>query len=96
MPKGYWIAHVNVKSPEKYPDYIETARPAFEEYGARFIVRGGAHECVEGDTGERHVIIEFDSMENALACYNSEQYQKAVAIRQDASTGTITIVEGVE
>ena len=96
MPKGYWIAHVSVTEPEKYPDYIATAKPAFEEYGARFLVRGGAHECVEGNTGERHVIIEFDSMEKALACYNSEQYQKAVAIRQSASTGSITIVEGVE
>lgn len=96
MPKGYWIAHVKVSEPDKYPDYVATAKPAFEEYGATFLVRGGAHECVEGETGERHVIIEFESMEKALACYNSEQYQKAVAIRQSASTGTITIVEGVD
>ena len=96
MPKGYWIAHVNVTEPKKYPDYIATAKPAFEEYGARFVVRGGAHECVEGNTGERHVVIEFASMADALACYNSEQYQKAAKIRASASTGSITIVEGVE
>ena len=96
MPKGYWIAHVSVTEPENYPDYIATAKPAFEEYGARFVARGGAHECVEGNTGERHVIIEFASMADALGCYNSEQYQKAAKIRTDASTGSITIVEGVE
>lgn len=96
MPKGYWIAHVNVTEPEKYPDYIATAKPAFEEYGARFLVRGGAYECVEGNTGMRHVVIEFDSMADALACYNCEQYQRAAKIRTGASTGTITIVEGVE
>ncbi len=96
MPKGYWIAHVNVSNPDTYPDYVATAKPAFEEYGAKFLVRGGAYACVEGETGERHVIIEFDSMEKALACYNSEQYQKAIAVRQSASTGTITIVEGVD
>lgn len=96
MPKGYWIAHVSVTDPETYPDYIATAKPAFEEYGAHFLVRGGAHECVEGNTGERHVIIEFASMADALACYNSETYQKAAKIRSNASTGTITIVEGAE
>lgn len=96
MPKGYWIAHVSVTNPDAYPDYIATAKPAFEKYGAHFLVRGGAHECVEGNTGERHVVIEFASMADALACYNSEQYQKAAKIRSNASTGTITIVEGAE
>lgn len=96
MPKGYWIAHVSVIEPEKYPDYIATAKPAFEEYGARFVARGGDHECVEGNTGTRHVIIEFASMADALGCYNSEQYQRAAKIRTGASTGSITIVEGVE
>jgi uncharacterized protein (DUF1330 family) len=96
MPKGYWIAHVTITDPERYPEYVAAAKPAFEQYGATFLVRGGAHECVEGASGERHVIIEFDSMETALACYRSEQYQKAAKIRQAVSTGTLTIVEGVE
>ena len=96
MPKGYWIAHVTVTDPETYPDYITTAKPAFEKYGARFLARGGTHECLEGNTGERHVIIEFDSMADALACYNSETYQKGAKIRQASSTGTFTIVEGAE
>lgn len=96
MAKGYWIAHVNVTDAARYPDYIEAAKPAFQEYGARFIVRGGPHKNVEGETGGRHVVIEFDSMQKALDCYNSEQYQKAAAIRQSASTGTLVIAEGVD
>ena len=75
MPKGYWIAHVTVTDPETYPDYITTAKPVFEQYDARFLARGGAYECVEGNSGERHVVIEFASMADALACYNSEIYQ---------------------
>jgi len=96
MPKGYWIAHVTVTKPEVYPDYIATARPAFEAHGARFLVRGGKHENVEGNAGVRHVVIEFDSFEKALACYRSAPYQKAAKIRESASTGSISIVEGAE
>ncbi|MGD9867922.1 MAG: DUF1330 domain-containing protein [Hyphomicrobiales bacterium] len=95
MPKGYWIAHVTVTDPGVYPDYVATAKPAFEAHGAKFLARGGAYECMEGKSGERHVVIEFESLETALACYHSEQYQKAKAIRETAGTGTITIVEGM-
>lgn len=95
MPKGYWIAHVTVTEPEAYPDYIAAAKPAFEAHGANFLVRGGDYDCVEGRSGERHVVIEFESYAKALACYRSEQYQKAARIRATAGTGTITIVEGL-
>ena len=96
MPKGYWIAHVTVTAPDHYPDYVTAAQPAFDKYGANFLARGGTFHCVEGHTGDRHVIIEFESMERALACYNSPEYQEAVAIRHAAAVSTMTIVEGVE
>ncbi len=41
MPKAYWIVRVSVRQPESYPDYLAAARPAFEKFGAKFIVRGG-------------------------------------------------------
>ncbi len=41
MPKAYWIVRVSVRDPERYPEYLAAARPAFEKYGAHFIVRGG-------------------------------------------------------
>jgi uncharacterized protein (DUF1330 family) len=57
MPKGYWIAHMSVKDPEMYKDYVSTAAPAFQEYGAHFLARGGRHEGLEGEARARNVII---------------------------------------
>lgn len=94
MAKGYWVAHVDVRDPERYKDYVATAKPAFEKYGARFLARGGAHQAMEGKGRGRNVIIEFSSMQVALDCYNSPEYQEAKAIRQEAAEAEMTIVEG--
>ncbi len=94
MPKGYWIAHVDVRDPERYKDYVSTAKPAFERFGARFLARGGASQAMEGAGRARNVVIEFPSMQAALDCYNSAEYQAAKAIRVTVADGEITIVEG--
>ncbi|MCB1458648.1 MAG: DUF1330 domain-containing protein [Nitratireductor sp.] len=97
MAKGYWIGHVQVHDVEAYKKYVEGATPAYREYGARFIVRGGKEDRVEADDlGSRHVVIEFDSLEKAQACYNSATYQEARKHRLGASTGRLVIVEGFE
>ncbi|WAJ28528.1 DUF1330 domain-containing protein [Antarcticirhabdus aurantiaca] len=96
MPKAYWIARVDVHDPEGYKGYVETAAPAFREHGARFLARGGATHRLEGEMRARNVVIEFDSMEQARACYESEQYQKAKAIRERYATAEMMLVEGVE
>ena len=97
MPKGYWIAHVEVTDPETYKLYVEGARDAFIEHGARFLARGGRNTEVEGPMGRsRHVVIEFPSYEAALACFNSETYQAARRHRLPAGTASITIVEGAD
>lgn len=96
MPKGYWIASVDVREPERYKDYVETAKPAFEEFGGRFLVRGGPVTPMEGGCRPRNVIIEFDSVEQARACYESPQYQKAVTIRQAIADADLFIVEGYD
>ena len=96
MPKAYWIARVDVRDPEGYKDYVATAKPAFEAHGARFLARGGASDAVEGPGRARNVIIEFASLDVARACYNSEQYQKAAAIRQTVADGEIVLVEAIE
>ena len=95
MPKGYWIVHIDVHDPETYKQYIETGRPAYERYNARFLTRGGKTEILEGAARGRNVVIEFASMDDALACYNSPEYTKARAIRQAVSTGEIILIEGV-
>lgn len=94
MAKGYWIAHVNVRDAERYKDYVSTAKPAFERYGANFLARGGAYQTLEGREFARNVVIEFPSLRAALDCYNSPEYQAAKAIRVTVADGEITIVEG--
>jgi uncharacterized protein (DUF1330 family) len=96
MPKGYWIAHVDVENAERYPDYVATAGPAFKKHGAKFLARGGAYHGMEGITRARNVVIEFPSMQAALDCYNSDEYQAAKAIRLTAATADMVIVEGFD
>ena len=94
--KGYWIGHVNVHDPERYKQYIAAATPAYEEYGAKFLVRGGQSDAPEGEMPERHVVIEFASYDVAKACYHSPTYTAAREHRLAASTGQVVIVEGYE
>lgn len=94
MAKGYWIARVDVHDAERYKDYISTAKPAFERYGAIFLARGGRTEAVEGPSRARNVVIEFPSLQDALDCYNSPEYQAAVKIRQEVADGEIVLIEG--
>jgi uncharacterized protein (DUF1330 family) len=96
MTKGYWIARVDVKDPERYKDYVATARPAFERYGAKFLVRGGEAEALEGAARSRNVVIEFPSVQAALDCYNSDDYQAAKAIRVSVADAEMIVVEGYD
>src|SRR5262245_37987050 len=59
MPKGYWIGHIDVSNPEGYQAYLRANGEVFRKYGARFVVRGGPFETVEGDARSRNVVIEF-------------------------------------
>lgn len=95
MAKAYWIAHVTVTDMDKYKDYVESAPPAFTKYGANFLARGGRYEIMEGEGKSRNVIIEFASLEDAIACYRSEEYQQARSHRIHAGIADITIVEGI-
>ncbi|MEO1251250.1 MAG: DUF1330 domain-containing protein [Pseudomonadota bacterium] len=92
--KGYWIGHVDVSNADEYPGYMKAAQPAYEKYGAKFLVRGGRHEPVEGAARARHVVVEFESYDQALACYNSPEYAAARKIRQANAESEIIIVEG--
>jgi uncharacterized protein (DUF1330 family) len=93
--KGYWIARVTVKDPDQYKLYADAAPQAFRKYGARVLARGGRAEQVEGEGRPRNVVIEFASFEDAVACYNSPEYQAARAKRASAGEAEIVIVEGV-
>lgn len=93
--KGYWMGMVDISDPEGYPRYIAANKAAFDKYGARFLVRGGQGEVVEGPAATRLVVIEFDSYQTALDCFHSPEYQAALAIRREVSTAHLAIVEGV-
>ena len=93
---GYIIARVNVTDPEKYKDYIAVTPGLIAKHGGRFIVRGGETATLEGpeETG-RIVVIEFESLEQAKAMYESEEYQAAIKLRAGAATAQFIAVAGV-
>ena len=96
MKKGYWIAHVDVTDPEAYKGYVAANADAFGKYGAKFLVRAGDDTLMEGTLKSRHVVIEFESYQQALDCYNSPEYAHAKSFRGDASEGDLVIVEGYD
>jgi uncharacterized protein (DUF1330 family) len=94
--KAYWIAHVTVTDADQYRFYAESAGDAFRKHKAQILARGGHYVQLEGTGRARNVVIEFPSFEEAVACYNSPEYQSAKARRKDAGVAEILIVEGVE
>ncbi len=96
MPKGYWIGRVDVADPERYREYTAANGAAFARFGARFLVRGGAFEAVEGEARARNVVIEFPSYEAALACWNHPDYAAAKAKRDGAGIADIIVIEGYD
>lgn len=96
MAKGYWVAHMIIHDQASYQVYIDGTKQAFAKYGARPLARGGRYACLEGTDHPRNVVLEFDSYEQAVACYESPEYQAARNHRVDAAVGHLTIVEGVD
>jgi uncharacterized protein (DUF1330 family) len=94
MPKAYWVAQVDVKDPDAYLAYIRANAQPFEEFGAKFIVRGGPFDQVEGKSRARIIVIEFPDLATARACYNSPGYQAAKALREPVSEADVVIIEG--
>jgi uncharacterized protein (DUF1330 family) len=96
MPKAYWIARVDVTNFEKYKAYTVANAEAFALYGARFLIRSGRQESVEGVARMRNVVVEFPSYASAVDCWNSPQYRHAFGLREGAGIADIVIVEGYD
>jgi len=94
MPKGYWIAHVDVTDPTQYERYRAANAAPFAAFGARFLVRGGPQEQAEGTCRSRTVVIEFPSLQAAHDCFHSADYQAAKALRDPVATSDLVIIEG--
>ena len=93
--KGYWIAtYRSLKNPENIKKYAEKASPAIKRYKGKILSRGGKIETIEGSPSPRTVLIEFPSMQDALQCYHSDEYQEAMKIGKGEFNRHIQIVEG--
>lgn len=96
MPKGYWIARVDVHDPENYKGYLTANAEALKKYGARFLVRGGQFDNPEGTARQRNIVLEFPSYQAAIDCWYSSEYQKAIPFRTPHSQGDFLIIEGYD
>lgn len=96
MPKGYWIARIDVNDVEEYQKYVDGGSSAYAKYGGVALARGGRSHVLEGEGRTRNVIWEFPSFEAAIACFESPEYQSARVHRERASVGEFIVVEGVE
>ena len=96
MAKGYWIAHVDVSDPEGYKAYVAANARPLARFGGRFLVRGGPFENPEGTSRARNVVIEFPTYQAAVDCYQSPDYQEAIALRRPVATADLLIIEGYD
>ena len=96
MAKGYWINMFHaVSAPEKVEAYRKLAGPVMQAAGARFLVRGDPTKVYEAGVMQRVVVIEFDSVEQAIATHDSPGYQAALKALGDGAKRDLRIVEGI-
>jgi uncharacterized protein (DUF1330 family) len=96
MTKAYWIARVDVHNMDGYKEYVAQNGAVFHKFGAKFLVRGGKYEAKEGTSRSRNVVLEFKDYETALACYNSPEYQRLVALRGPHADSDLVIIDGYD
>ena len=82
MP-AYWIAHSKITDPTEYKKYTDRVPEIINRYGGKILARGGRYQIMEGpEEFHRHVVIEFQTFERAVACFQSPEYQEAAAFRR--------------
>ncbi|MEK2495099.1 DUF1330 domain-containing protein [Kitasatospora purpeofusca] len=96
MAKGYWVSVYPAIGPERLAAYDELAGPAVRAGGGRVLSRGARVVAREAGITQRAVLIEFDSLEQAVAAYESEAYQQAMVALPDGFERDFRIVEGVD
>ncbi len=97
MPKAYWIAAYRaVHDPEALAAYAKLAVPALQKAGARILARGNPAQVYDDGLDLRTVLIEFDSVAQAVAAHDSPGYQEALRVLGDAVDRDLRIIEGVD
>ena len=94
--KAYWVVRGNILNQEEYSKYIDLAGPTVHKHNGEFLVRGGQQIELEGEGFERTVLIEFNSFDEALSCYNSAEYQEALNYVKNSAKRLVTVVEGID
>jgi uncharacterized protein (DUF1330 family) len=96
MPKAYWIScYRQISDPAKLAAYAKLAGPAIEGGGGRFLARSVAAKAYEDGRMDRTVIIEFTSVEQAVAVHDSASYQAALAALEGGAVRDMRIVPGI-
>jgi uncharacterized protein (DUF1330 family) len=96
MPKAYWVAtYRSIKNPDALAAYAKLAAPAVQSAGGKFLVRGMPAKTYEAGLAQRVVVIEFDSVDQAVRAHDSAAYQEALKLLGNGAERDIRIVEGV-
>ena len=97
MPKAYWIsAYRSIHDPEALASYAKLAGPALQNAGGRFLARGIPAQVYESGLSQRTVLIEFESVAQAIAAHDSPAYQEALRVLGNAVDRELRIIEGIE
>lgn len=95
MAKAYWIsAYRAIHDPQALAAYARLAGPALEAAGGRFLARGLPARVYEGGLNERIVVLEFDSVAQAIAAHDSAEYQQALRALGNGADRDLRIIEG--
>jgi uncharacterized protein (DUF1330 family) len=96
MAKAYWIAfYREIRNPDAFAAYAKLAPAAIQAFGGRFLVRGNPAKVYEQGIAQRVVMIEFDSLDKAIAAHDSPDYKKALEALGNGVEREIRIVEGL-
>ncbi len=96
MAKAYWITfYREISDPAKLAAYAKLAGPSIESGGGRFLARATPAHTYEAGQSERTVVIEFDSIAQAMAVHDSPSYQEALAALKGGAIRDVRIVPGL-
>ena len=92
---AYWVARAKINDPVGYKKYTDMVPDIGKNFGGKPLARGGEYRTLEGpETFERFIVVEFPSLEQAVACHESPEYQEARKFRLNGvGQNELTIVE---
>ncbi len=85
MP-AYWVARSKINDPVEYKKYTDLVPDIVAAHGGKVLARGGRYRIMEGpETFHRFIVIEFPTLEQGVACFESAEYQQAASFRRDGA-----------